>query len=192
MDVTFYFDPLCPWTWRASRWLTQVAEARGLDIEWGALSLLMLNDGDAPEEYRAGLEASLQALRLVEALRADGRHGDAGRFYTELGNRTHEKDEPLSAEILREAAKAAGLQNEVPVLNDDSWDASVRSSLDTAMASAGPDVGSPVFTLPGAERGLHGPILAEIPSVEQSLQIWDAAVPLLRAGVFFELKRGRR
>jgi protein-disulfide isomerase-like protein with CxxC motif len=37
--VTFYFDPLCPWTWRASRWLTQVAEARGLDIEWGLTRL---------------------------------------------------------------------------------------------------------------------------------------------------------
>ncbi len=44
-DVTFFFDPVCPWTWRASRWLTTVAEARNLDIEWRPLSLLVLNNG---------------------------------------------------------------------------------------------------------------------------------------------------
>ncbi|HEX5203342.1 hypothetical protein ACFQS1_20435 [Paractinoplanes rhizophilus] len=40
-------------------------------------------------------------------------------------------------------------------------------------------------------EALHGPIIDAVPSLDESLAIWDATVPLLRSKVFFELKRGR-
>lgn len=30
--VEFWFDPGCPFTWRTSRWLLDVATRRGLDV----------------------------------------------------------------------------------------------------------------------------------------------------------------
>ncbi|WP_433225008.1 mycothiol-dependent nitroreductase Rv2466c family protein [Microtetraspora malaysiensis] len=191
-DVTFHFDPVCPWTWRASRWLANVAEARGLAVEWRSFSLAVLNEGkEIPEAYRAPMAASARALRLVEALHAGGRGEGAAAFYAELGARVHEAGAPLTDEVVAEAAGAAGVGDAVPALDDPSWDAAVRAAHDRAFSSAGPDIGSPVIILEGAERGLHGPILSEIPGEKDGVALWDAVEPLLRSPIFFEVKRGR-
>ncbi|MCI4061522.1 DsbA family protein [Micromonospora sp. R77] len=192
MDATFFFDPACPWTWRTSRWLVAVAEARGLDIEWRAFSLAILNEGRIAPEYADAMTASGRALRLVEALRAEGRHDDAGRFYTELGTRTHDAGNPISDKIVAAAVEAAGLAEAAPALDDERWDRAVHESHALSYASAGPDIGSPVLMVPGAERGIHGPIVTEVPGTDDALTIWDSLLPLLRLTTFHEVKRGRR
>ncbi|WP_432954484.1 DsbA family protein [Micromonospora haikouensis] len=192
MDATFFFDPACPWTWRTSRWLVAVADTRGLAVEWRAFSLTILTGGDVPPQFAEAMAASGRALRLVEALRAEGRHDDAGRFYAALGARTHDAGNPLSDKLVDDAAAAAGLAAAAPALDDDRWDEAVRGSHALAYGSAGPDIGSPVLMVPGVERGLHGPILTEVPGTDDALTVWDALLPLLRIPSFHELKRGRR
>ncbi|WP_089156037.1 DsbA family protein [Micromonospora sp. NBS 11-29] len=192
MDATFFFDPVCPWTWRTSRWLVAVAQARGLRVEWRAFSLAELNEGRIAPEYAEPMAASGRALRLVEALRAQDRHEDAGRFYAELGERSHDAGNPLSDEIVAAAVEAAGLTDAVSALDDERWDAAVRESHALAYDSAGPDIGSPVLTVPDARRGIHGPILTDVPGIDDALTIWDSMLPLLRLDTFHELKRGRR
>ena len=192
MDATFYFDPLCPWTWTTSRWLLTVAPVRGVSLRWRAFSLAILNGGTPPEQYRAPMEASAQALRLVEALAADHRYDDSGRFYTELGARSHQTGAVLTADSVLAAAEAAGLPDAKRILDDPAWDEAVRESHESAMTAAGPDIGSPVLVLDGTERGLHGPILGREPDEAESVRIWDAVVSLLQSSAFFEVKRGRR
>lgn len=190
MEATYFFDPACPFTWRTSRWLVGVAEQRGVTLRWRAFSLMILNGGNAPEKLKPMLEASSRALRLVEALRAGDRHDDIAAFYTELGTRTHEAGAPISDALVDEAAAAVGIED-ASALDDPAWDDAVRESHEFAFSSAGPDIGSPVLLLEGAERGVHGPIIGEVPGADESLAIWDAVVPLSRSGTFFELKRGR-
>ncbi|SBT65597.1 hypothetical protein GA0070622_2595 [Micromonospora sediminicola] len=192
MDATFFFDPVCPWTWRTSRWLVAVAEARGLGVEWRAFSLAILNDGQTAPEYAEAMAASGRVLRLVEALRAQGRHHDAGRLYTELGTRSHDAGDPLGDRVVAAAVDAAGLADAAPALDDESWDEAVHASHALAYGSAGPDIGSPVLMVPDARRGIHGPILTEVPGVEDAVTIWDSMLPLLRLETFHELKRARR
>ncbi|NYF60106.1 mycothiol-dependent nitroreductase Rv2466c family protein [Micromonospora purpureochromogenes] len=192
MDATFFFDPACPWTWRTSRWLVRVAEARGLSVEWRAFSLAILNEGNVPPQFADAMTASSRALRLVEALRAQGRPEDVARFYTELGARSHDAGNPLAASIVTAAVDAAGLGEAAPALDDERWDEAVRESHALAYASAGPDIGAPVLMVPGAERGIHGPILTEVPELDDALTIWDSLLPLLRMPAFHEVKRGRR
>src|SRR3712207_123825 len=192
MEATYYFDPACPFTWRTSRWLVAGAAERDVTVRWRAFSLSILNGGNAPEQYRPMMEASSRALRLVEALAADRRNDDVAAFYTELGNRTFEAGEPLSDDIVRAAADAAGIVDAKAILDDASWDDAVRSAHETAFASAGPDIGSPVLVVEGAARGLHGPIIGDVPARDEALTIWDAVVPLARSTTFFEVKRGRQ
>ena len=194
MDVTYFFDPVCPFTWCTSRWLVGVAAERDVTVRWRSFSLSILNGDDVPEQHRPVMQASTRALRLVEALRADDRNTDIGTLYTEIGTRTHQAGVPLSDDVLVAAARAAGLADPAPVLRDASWDAAVRESHELAFDSAGPDVGSPVLLIEGAPRGVYGPILGsgDPPPREQALAIWDAVVPLARSDRFVELKRGRR
>jgi predicted DsbA family dithiol-disulfide isomerase len=192
MDVTYFFDPVCPFTWRTSRWLTAVAPERELTLHWRAFSLSILNShDDMPEEYRPMMVASSRALRLVEALRADRRDDAIAAFYTELGNRTHDAETMLSDEIVVQAAEAAGIEQPKAILDDESWDSSVRESHETAMKLAGPDIGSPVLHIDGATRGLHGPIIDVVPALPDGLAIWDATATLMKIDTFFEVKRGR-
>jgi hypothetical protein len=138
------------------------------------------------------MAASSRALRLVEALAADGRDAAVAAFYTEMGERTFEAGAMLSDDIVLASAEAAGVTDAKAVLDDASWDDAVRASHETAFASAGPDIGSPVLAIEGAPRGVHGPIIGEVPGRDEALAIWDAVVPLARSATFFEVKRGRR
>jgi predicted DsbA family dithiol-disulfide isomerase len=191
MDATYYFDPACPFTWLTSRWLVQVAAERDVSVRWRAFSLSILNGDDTPEQYRPMMAASSRALRLVEALHADNRDDAVASFYTELGTRTFEAGEAITDAIVEQAAEAAGIEDATKVLDDASWDEAVRESHETGFASAGPDIGSPVLLIEGAQRGVHGPIIGEVPARQEALAFWDAVVPLSRSEAFFELKRGR-
>src|SRR5262245_28694107 len=107
-DVTFFFDPLCPWTWRAARWLMTVSGARDLEVEWRSFSLELLHE-DADEAVPPPLETSTVTLRLVEALAAAGRNADAGRFYAALGRRIHDEHADLDLDVVKAAAAESGV-----------------------------------------------------------------------------------
>lgn len=189
-DVTFFFEPVCPWTWRASRWLTAVAEARPLDIEWRPFSLLVLNNGP-DEEHGDDLIVSHRALRLVEHLHRAGRQDDIARFYRALGQLAHEEGFAFNDELMETAVRAADLGTDGAALDDARLDAGVRASTQTALAAAGPGVGSPILVVSGARRGLHGPVLKAVPDKRQGMALWEAVEALAPIDDFFEIKRGR-
>jgi 2-hydroxychromene-2-carboxylate isomerase len=189
-DVTFFFDPICPWTWRASRWLTTVAEARNLDVEWRPLSLLVLNDG--PDgEHGAELVDTHRALRLVEHLGGAGRHPDIAAFYSALGQLAHEEGFKVDDSLIDAAVRGAGLTDDGAALDDPGLDAGVRASTEEAVKAAGPGVGCPVMVLRGGGRGLHGPVLKTVPDKPEALALWEAIELLAPIDGFFEIKRGR-
>jgi 2-hydroxychromene-2-carboxylate isomerase len=191
-DVTFFFDPACPWTWRASRWLTLVAETRGLGIEWRPLSLWVLNDRDVVEPVkRARLETSYRLLRVIAKLDDDRRQDDIARLYTEAGTVVHENNQPFDDATVAHVLRESGLDDWGSTLDDTSLDTAVEASTAAAMAAAGPGVGSPVLVPAGSERGLHGPVLGAVPDKVESLALWDAIEALAPIQAFFEVKRGR-
>jgi 2-hydroxychromene-2-carboxylate isomerase len=191
VPVTFYFDPSCPWTWRASRWLVDVAPRHHLEIEWAAFSLALLNEGDIAEQDEAKWTAAQRALRIVEALRADGRHETTGHFYTTLGNAVFHDRRELDDELIRKTAHFSLADDATTAMDDPSWDNAVRASLEQAMQLAGPGIGSPVLAMGGARRGFSGPILKAVPTGVAADRLFDAVSTLIRMPEFCEVKRGR-
>jgi 2-hydroxychromene-2-carboxylate isomerase len=189
-DATFFFEPVCPWTWRASRWLSAVAEALPLDIEWRPLSLLVLNNGP-DEEHGDELIVTHRALRLVEHLHRAGRQADIARLYGALGQLAHEEGFAFDDALLAGAVRAADLGADGAALDDPGLDEGVRASTEAALRAAGPGVGSPVLLVGGAERGFHGPVLKTIPDKKDGLALWEAVEALAPIDGFFEIKRGR-
>ncbi len=213
-DLTFFFDPTCPFTWRTSRWLRSMAGKRGLSVQWRLLSLATLNEGkDIPEQYRDAMARGWRAARLLTA--ADQRYGqDAmARLYTEIGTRIHgyvgpgprdgQPTQPwvldtvgltealAGAGVPTGAGAAAGLPADPMAAADDTeLDGAVRDSHAAGQARVGTESGSPIVAF-GDGPGFFGPVVVPVPDGESAEKLFDAVRLLSAVPEFSEIKRSR-
>jgi 2-hydroxychromene-2-carboxylate isomerase len=195
VQLTFSFDPNCPWTWLTSRWLVTAAAADGHDITWRPLSLARVNEGDdASGEPGEILIGSRRALRMIEVLAEKGDQDAIGRLYEAYGIRHFTRGEPATPGTVRAAAADAGLSGDlVAAMNDASLDEQVTEKTDETVEAAGGDVGSPVLTFGriGDGPSFFGPIVDEVPDEDTCVRILRAVRELAGVPQFVEFKRGR-
>lgn len=188
----FWFDPVCPWAWIASRWMKEVEQVRNVRTSWHVMSLAYLNaDKEGlPDDYREMLQAAWGPVRVCVA--AAAQHGDdvLDRLYTELGTRFHDQGRDRSRETVVEALEAAGLPGELAeAMESDQYDEELKRSHHAGMDQVGFEVGTPVISVEGV--AFFGPVVTPIPRGEEAGRLWDGV--RLVAGVpgFYELKRSR-
>jgi len=195
--VDFFFDPFCPWTWIASRWVCEVAPSRSLDVRWRTFSLWHRNEwtGHAlSSDQCERLLGQYRGLRVIEAARAA--HGDSvvGALYTEIGTRIHRDGDRLLA-CLGDAIADAGLPLSLLSTGEDpSWDEAIDASTRAGAALVGDDVGIPIIAVE-AEAGratFFGPVLSPAPTGDAAVRLWDAFVALGEFDGLYEIKRTRR
>ena len=195
--ATIYVDPGCPWTWLTARWLLDAAAERDLSLRWRTCSLAVLNTGTppAPGPDPGGAPSRKavagQALRVLQAAVAHGDEEAAGRFYVEFARRFHAPGAEPDLALVEEAAATAGVRPLLEAAADQALDDAIVGSLEEARRLGGPDIGSPVLVVDGADRGLFGPIVCPAPTGEQAGALWDLVVALSRVPGFFEVKHGR-
>lgn len=189
--VDFWFDPACPWAWMTSRWMTEVAEQRDVDLHWHVMSLAVLNDGrDLPESYRRSMDDAWAAVRVLVAAARD--HGDQvlAPLYTAMGTRRHPGGRTDTAAIITESLAEVGLPAELAAVGDtDEVNDLLRASHDRAMQLVGDEVGTPVVAIDGT--GYFGPVVTPAPSGQAALDMFDGLVLMTRVPGFYELKRTR-
>jgi 2-hydroxychromene-2-carboxylate isomerase len=190
--VEFFFDPNCPFTWRTSRWLAEVADTGAATVTWRLMSLGVLNEGkEIPEQYREGVRQGGRALRALAAAQADGGSDAVARLYTAIGTRRHERGEASDDASIAAAVAEAGLPESVAAaVDDESLDAAVRTEHEAAQAAVGDTAGSPVVALEG--RGFFGPVVAPVPTGDDALRLFEGVRLLAGVGAFSELKTARR
>lgn len=192
MNVDFWYDPGCPFCWVTSRWINRVAPHRDLQVNWRSISLLFKNDPPEDSPYYAAIARTRDLLRVGEATRDAGREDRIGELYTEFGRRIHnrgERDFDVAA-ILDELGLDESLAK---ALDDPQWDDAIRASMADALALTGDDVGTPIIAVDGRQGrvGLFGPVITELPNLDDSLDLWDGFVKMVDTPGFFELKRTR-
>jgi hypothetical protein len=192
--VTYHFDPVCPWTWRTSRWLVDVAARHDLLVRWRAFDLAKGRPlDDVPEQFRAGMAASQLFLRAVEAAHEAGDDAATGRAYTTYGTAVHDEGQAPSAELVRRAWSEAAGDTYLAALDSPTLDAKVADARAAAQQLAGDDIGSPVLVLSTGhgERGFFGPVLAPTPTGDDADRLWDVVCTAALVPGFFELKSRR-
>ncbi|MFA4840097.1 MAG: DsbA family protein [Agrococcus sp.] len=187
--VRMWFDPTCPWAWMTSRWLGEVADVRGLDVDWQVMSLAVLNEGrDLPEAYMARMPRSMRLTRLVTAAREAGGDAVVKPLYDALGSRIHhdrrKDDDAIVAESLAEVGLDASLAEET-----DAHDETLRGTHQAAIDLVGDDVGTPVVAVD--DVAFFGPVVSPAPTGEEALRLFDGVVAAASVDGFFELKRSR-
>ena len=204
-DLEFFFDPVCPFAWLTSRWVTEVRNQRDYDVTWRFISLRMINRDNAAEwytpEYKAMHQAGLFGLRVADAARLAYGNDTVDGVYTAFGTAIHHdrrieqlRDDPVA--FSKDVLGAAGLPLDLAeAALDESHDAYIRDDSDLALERTGKDVGTPILTFrPGAadEGSFFGPVISKVLRGEQALKLWDAVEVLATTPGMSELKRSNR
>ncbi len=188
----FWFDPLCPWAWLASRWMKEVEEVRDVDTRFHVMSLAYLNQdkADLAEEYREFLATAWGPVRVCIA--AEQQHGleVLDRLYTELGTRFHVQGEERSRATVEDALQAANLPVELAdAMDSEEYDEALKKSHHEGMDQVGMEVGTPVIAVGGV--AFFGPVVTPAPKGEDAGNLWDGVRLVAATKGFYELKRTR-
>jgi 2-hydroxychromene-2-carboxylate isomerase len=187
----FWFDPICPWAWIASRWMLEVVQVRDVDVRWHVMSLAYLNEGrDLPEEYQQAMNEAWGPVRVVIA--AQRAHGDdvVLPLYTALGNRFHLEKRPKDRETVQEALAEVGLPLDLAdAMTSTDLDDALKASHHEGMDQVGMEVGTPVISVEGV--AFFGPVVSPIPRGEAAGRLWDGVLLVAGTDGFYELKRSR-
>lgn len=209
-DVELYFDPVCPFCWQTSKWLRQVQRLKGLDVGYRFISLQFLNEPigyeDRGETYAEAHRQGTRLLRVAAAVREAHDHATVGRLYEAMGIALWETEVAGVAgfdDVL--AHHAAG--PEIPAIlsglgldvafaeaaDDTTHDAILRKETADALARAGSDVGTPILSFsPPDGPAFFGPVISELPSDQDAVELYDAIVKVATWPGFAELKRSLR
>ena len=205
-DLDFFFDPVCPWAWITSRWVTEVQGLRDYDVQWRFISLKFLNEekmdySKMPEGYADIHAAGTKGLRVAARARAERGNDAVAAVYTALGTSIHNRDErrEFVADPRGHVAGlliAAGLPGEwADDVDNTDHDSLIRTETELGLERAGKDVGTPILTFrPGRadEGSFFGPVISQIPRGDEAKKLWDAVETIATSSGLAELKRSLR
>jgi protein-disulfide isomerase-like protein with CxxC motif len=189
--VDFWFDPVCPWAWIASRWMHEVEKVRPVTTNWHVMSLSVLNEGqDMPEQYQEFMRTAWGPVRICIAAEEEFGPEVLGSLYTALGARFHHEKAPRERAAYEAALAEAGLPARLADAADSTeYDDALRASHKEGIERVGYDVGTPVISVNGLS--VFGPVVSPIPRGEAAGRLWDGVLLVAGTDGFFELKRSR-
>jgi hypothetical protein len=189
--VDFWFDPICPWAWIASRWILEVEQVRPVTPRWHVMSLSVLNsDKEVSDQYKQLLATGWGPVRICIA--AEQQYGPEvlGKLYTAFGTKFHHEKAPRERATYEAALKEAGLPVSLAdAAESTEYDEALKASHSDGMDRVGYEVGTPVISVKGTS--IFGPVLSPIPRGEAAAKLWDGVLAIAETDGFFELKRSR-
>ncbi len=188
-SVDFYLDPVCPWSWRTSLWIREVAKVRPIDIHWKFLSLEEINR--AAGTLKESHPQSRGPFRVMTLARR--KHGDEAvdKLYLAFGEARHDRQEDLSDEaVTRSAIEEAGFSPSLldEALNDPSTQEEYLAEHKVVVERGG--FGVATLEIDGSDP-IFGPVINPVPDGEEAGKLFDHVAAMSTLKYFYEIKRHR-
>lgn len=188
-DLTFYYDPRCPWAWVTSRWVEEIEKQDLVKVRWQLMSLARLHEWDADYEPERFEKVRVMTRGGAAAALAVG-EDILGPYYSAIGRRVHiEKQTPNEQLVLDVLAELDIPASAFSLDNADEYDAFIAKSHDEAVELAGDDLGTPVIAYNG--KSFFGPVLKKAPKGADAAKLWEAMTLLSEVDGVYEIKRSR-
>ncbi|MGI8825036.1 MAG: DsbA family oxidoreductase [Chloroflexota bacterium] len=188
-NLTFYFDPLCPWAWLTSLWIREVRRYRQVDVQWKFFSLAGINDRE--DQWHG-------PLRIAALARSEGGNEAVDRAYLALGRLFHERSDSFDAigdlaDVARPYLADVGLEPTLAprALDDPSTLEEVMTDHHEAVERLGA-FGVPWLIVGDDDNGFFGPVVGELLLGEEAVALWDHFRWVGTRPYLYELKRGAR
>lgn len=197
MNVDFWFDPICPYTWMTAQWVREVAHVRNISLQFHVASLFILNENnDNLDDYHKKRVA--QSLGLVRVcIAVEQLHGSdmLAKLYVAMATRIHNDEQEPDVALIRASLCDVGLPTELAsAAGDASLDVALKRSHRLGMDALRDEIGVPIIRFArtdGQSVSFFGPVLIPAPHGEDAGVLWDDFTRFAQHEEFFELKRGR-
>ncbi len=191
--IRFHFDTLCPWCYQTSRWVRRLAELGEVEVDWAVFSLEIVNAG-SEESVAKGHAHAARSLRTVIAVREAEGAAAVGRYYAAIGAAVHERGEAVEdPQVVAAALTAAGLDPglaDKAMADEGTW-AQVQAE-HHALVERTRSFGVPTIVLDGGDGpAIFGPVISEVPTDADAVELFRHVAWLTRYENFSELKRDR-
>lgn len=197
-EVDFYFDPMCPWAYRASLWIRSVREETGLGVNWRFFSLEEINlEPGKRHPWERDWSYGWSQMRIAAWLRRDGQDL-VDRWYAAAGAAFFERGEPTftpeGAQAVLEAvgvSASASASAVAEALADPTTEDEVRHDHDHLVAVyGGHGVPTLVFDDGSDEAAaFFGPVVLTPPTGPAAVRLWDLVTGWREFPDLFELRR---
>jgi predicted DsbA family dithiol-disulfide isomerase len=191
-DIDFYFDPVCPWAWRTSLWIREVAKVRPISVHWKFLSLELINSTRPGGQVKDSHLSARDPFRVMALARRQQGDDAVDRLYSAFGEARHERKENIGErDVILACLEQAGLDGGLldRALADESTRQEIQHEEEAIAEVAG--FGVPTIVIEGFDP-MFGPVINPVPSGEEAGLMWDHTEYFIRRQDFFELKREKR
>ena len=190
-QISFYFDPMCPWAYQTSRWIRTVRAQADLDIAWKFFSLEEVNRVDGKRHpWERPWSYGFGQMRVGALIRRDEGNDAVDRWYEALGNaffydgiKTHVPEH--HAEVIEQAGFDPAYVERA--IADDSTLTEVRDEHLDAVARFGAH-GVPTIVFHPSEYAVYGPVVVPAPEGDDAIALWDIVKAMQRFPHLYELR----
>src|SRR4051794_1644408 len=177
-SLTFYLDPMCPYSYQTSVWIREVRDQLGgdLDIEWKFFSLEEVNlEAGKRHPWERPWSFGFGQMRVGALIRRELGNDAVDRWYDAVGNaffadgvKTHVPEE--HAAIIAGAGFDPAFVERA--IDDDSTLTEVRDEHVDAVARYGAH-GVPTIVFAASEYAVYGPVVVPAPEGDDAVALWD-------------------
>ena len=196
MQVKFWFDVTCPWADVSSRWYSKVANELEIPTEWEIFSLSIKNrsnNANYSDEMKAKHFKSLRVIRMIQAVKNNLENEYVFKLYSEIGKQFHVDKNEIDKDLDKILSNCSIDESYLSYMDDENLDDQIKKSTQNAVDVCGDDVGVPIIHLNDGQNqnAIFGPIISEVPNLEESIKLWEHFKYVCFNGNIAELKRKR-